>query len=225
MDDLANNWGTRLALSDERTSRSRAEKTSDHGDGGFAILKTKVAAALDGQFHAVKPTTCGSDANAFALLMTTEGNLSSVMIANGSYVSGTLCGLQNWSTSNFSLHCGPSTVRHPQFVTSQFTKDHTVGLPYHIPGTMSVAELEQFEDDCCQELHVRLVEATIHDRPFGTLFMELLLGGCGAILSDRALLKIATLAERHGFTITLDKILTGGHDGCMVMVMKKPERF
>jgi hypothetical protein len=147
------------------------------------------------------------------------------MVACGSYVSGTEGGLQGWSTSHFQIKNGPSMIVHPDAVVDRFAKTHTVGLPYHIPGVVSRQVLEEYEDRCLNELHFRCLLARMHDVPFKTLLMELVLAGCGGTLSDRALERIGNLAELHKFTITLDEIMTAGRTGTMLLVQQKPATF
>lgn len=54
-----------------------------------------------------------------------------------------------------------------------------------------------------------------------SLFFELMLAGNGAVLSDRALNKIAILSRKHKFTIIIDEIMTGGRTGTLLLLQKK----
>ena len=56
-------------------------------------------------------------------------------------------------------------------------------------------------------------------------FLELMLAGNGAMLSDRALLKIAKLSNQHQFTVIVDEIMTFGRTGALIMLQTKPEAF
>ncbi len=75
------------------------------------------------------------------------------------------------------------------------------------------------------ELHVRCNVAKCNNLPIRTLLMELILAGCGAGLSNRALERLAELAEHHKFNIVVDEIMTGGRTGTMLMVQQTPECF
>lgn len=209
-DDCANEWGCRLCIPAERAARSRQQLSARENDS-FGHLRDEVNATFDnGEFQLLKVATCGSDAQLFALIQATGGDLNSCIIACGSYVSGENGGLQNWSTSNFAIQHGPSTITHPKFVSTQFTKRNTVPLPYMIPGTMSEKALAAYEEKCLTEIHVRCLFARLSGSPYKNLLMEIMLAGCGATLSAAALTKIGYLAAHHGISITLDEIMTGG---------------
>ena len=143
----------------------------------------------------------------------------------GSYISRSNAGLQNWSTSNFESMFGPSLVLSPDSIRFDFTRTHTVGLPYFLHGTLTNAKLEAYEDRCLQELHVRCLAARISNAPLKVLLMELLLAGNGGMLSDGALTRIGILARHHNFCIILDEIMTGGRTGTMLLLSQKPLEF
>ena len=52
-----------------------------------------------------------------------------------------------------------------------------------------------------------------------------MLAGNGAILSDRCLLKIATLSKQHKFKIIVDEIMTGGRTGSLFLLQTKSIDF
>jgi hypothetical protein len=222
-DNLANNWGCVLGLISAKQSRDK--EGDDSGDGGWSILKDVVRGTFNGRFELTKVATCGSDANLFAVVDATGGHLGQCMIAAGSYVSGVLGGLHGWSTSGFATQKGPSVILEPEDVKSDFTKEHTIGLPYYISGVYEDAKIEAYENECMFELHIRCNVAKCNNRPIRTLLMELILAGCGAGLSDRALERLAALAEHHKFNIVLDEIMTGGRTGTMLMVEQTPQCF
>ena len=222
-DNLANRWGCDLCMLPANQRRNK--EGDDLGDGGMSILKDIVKGTLNRQFELTKVATCESDANLFAIVDATEGNLGSCMIAAGSYVSGVTGGLQGWSTSGFATQYGPSVIIEPASVTSEFTKQHTIGLPYYIIGVHEYATIHKYEDKCMHELHVRCNVAKCNNLPIRTLLMELILAGCGAGLSNRALERLAELAETHKFNIVVDEIMTGGRTGTMLMVQQTPECF
>ena len=225
MDDLGNDWGVSLISTDKpRRGTGASVACGEYADCSDR-LKDEVAATFGDEFRLEKVTPSGSDAQLYALILATGGLFNDCMVACGSYVSGTNGGLQTWSTSDFDVHHGPSLVMHPRNVISSFTRTHTVGLPYHIEGTLTQSDLDEYEHRCLKELHVRVLLEKMHGAEFKTLLMELSLAGCGATLSDHALEMIGMLAEHHGFSITLDEIFTGGRTGTMLLVEQKPERF
>lgn len=230
-DDCANVWGTRFVFILGQRGSSLHNKRNQQimflrDDDGFERFKRLTMSTLGGDFVLEKVTVCGSDAQVFALMQASQGDFDSVYIACGSYVSGTNGGLQNWTSSKFDVQCGPCTVALPTEIESEFTRNHTIALPYHIPNSdLSTEQLHAYEDDCLNELHLRLLTRRIQKRPMKVLLMELLLAGCGAILSDRALKKLAALANHHGFSIVLDEIMTGGRTGSMLLVQQKPLEF
>ena len=230
-DDLANDWGLQLCHpTNETSSASRNATKGQQQVEGFSDhcvrdLKNEIRATLHDEFELVKVASCGSDANLFALIEATNGNLNRCMVACGSYVAGTNGGLQSWSTSRYAVAYGPVVVTHPSLVSSDITKSNTIALPYHIFGALPSRDIEAYEDEVLIELHIRCLIARMNNTPFKTLLMELCLAGCGARLSDRALTRIAYLSIHHGFSILLDEIMTGGRTGEMLMVFKTPQVF
>ena len=222
-DDLANGWGCKLCSLSACQRRDKEGDTA--GDGGMSILKEVVRGTFNGQFELIKVATCGSDANLFAIVDATDGNLESCLTAAGSYVSGVVGWLQGWSTSGFATHQGPSVILQPKSVKSVFAKHHTIGLPYYISGVHDDATISAYEDDCLHELHIRCNVAKCNNLPIRTLLMELILAGCGAGLSNRALTRLAILAAHHKFNIVVDEIMTGGRTGTMLMVQQTPLCF
>jgi len=226
-DDLANDWGTSITLLPGEASSRHAGRcrVNIREQSDCRLLRDEVYSTFGGNFQLEKVSQSGSDAQLHAIFQATGGDVNSCMVAAGSYVSGSNGGLQNWSTSDFKDMLGPSIILPPQDVRIKFAKTHTVGLPYHIPGTIETEELEAYEDRCLFELHVRCLAARINRAPFKALLMELLLAGNGSTLSDRALTRIGMLAEHHGFCIVLDEIMTAGRTGTMLMLLQKPEPF
>lgn len=226
MDDLGNHWGTILALEPDGFARRYIKSNETFGDLQHSAFSNAISSTFNDEWHLWKIANCGSDAQAFALLESTKGSLDACMIACGSYVAGTRGGLQNWSTSHYDVHIGCAIPTNPEMVQTDYTKSHTVGLPYHLPGPhLTMAQLEAYEERCLLELHVRCLIAKVNNRPYRTILMELILAGCGATLSDRALVRLAELARHHNFSITLDEIMTGGRCGTMLLVLQKPSVF
>ena len=226
-DDLANEWGVSLVLPGEASPRHARRCV---GIGTFErkdsrVLRELIFDTFDGEFRLEKVSQSGSDAQLYAIFQATQGDVSLCLVASGSYVSGSNGGLQNWSTSDFEAVHGHTVIIRPTDVRLKFTQMHTVGLPFHIPGTMDAEALEAYEDRCLNELHVRCLAARINGAPFKALLMELLLAGNGGTLSDRALTRIGMLAEHHNFCVVLDEIMTAGRTGTMLMLLQKPEPF
>ena len=63
--------------------------------------------------------------------------------------------LQSWSTSAFEIGSGPASIigLEDSKLTS-FTLQHTITLPYSIEGAMSDDDLQQYEDECLEHLHI-----------------------------------------------------------------------
>lgn len=225
-DNLANNWGCVLTMFfDDNRRRSFTLIPCGERDS-FSLLRCEVNATFGGRFELVKVATCGSDAQLHALVMATElDSRNCVLVACGSYVSGGNNGLQNWSTSDFEIRNGPSHIMHPRDVKSPFALERTIAMPYHIPDTIDTSLLEAYEDECINNLHLKCIYFRMNDAPVRVLMLELVLAGCGATLSDRALSRIGLVAKHHGFGIMVDECMTGGRTGTMLHTLQKPEEF
>ena len=214
-DDLANGWGCTLVHTDNERKRKSIE-----GTNCFQRLAEIVCLSTRAYFLLAKVAGCGSDANAFAALQITNGDTGSLCIAAGSYVAGDLSVLQNWSSSSFDLHSGLAMVSFPDEVPTKFSKEHTVALPYFIQCKNCRAGCDHalYEDRCLDSLHVRFLFARICGRPFSSLLLELLLGGNGAVLSDRALSKLALITKLHEINCIVDECLTAGRSSGQYML-------
>ena len=153
-DDCANNWGCYLSLLRNKDIRRFSAAS---GENFVTELKTRVSIDLEQEYVLTRVLACGSDANMFAVVQLTDGDTACCLIAAGSYVAGDGGPLQSWSTSTFSLVKGPSSITPPSLVASKFTRSHTIGLPYAIDGTLESNILEQYENECLQELHLRCI--------------------------------------------------------------------
>jgi Aminotransferase class I and II len=226
-DDLANQWGVSLCMPLGRQERmSLPVEHTFVCDRGFSKFRREVSTTLDGQFELIKVLSCGSDAQLFALLRASDGHLPVVLVGCGSYVSGTDSGLENWSTSTFTVHKSvPTSIMWPQDCETQPPKNHTVALPYRILGLDTCTIAKEFENDCFRALHLRCLFARCQGAPIKALLLELVLAGCGATLSDRALQMLAKLAKQHNFVVVVDEIMTGGRTGSMLLLSQKPECF
>lgn len=225
-DDCSNNWGCNLAQTNTNVPQSRSRRMCTVGDNcSFSKMAKLVDATFHDEYQLQKVVSCGSDANLHAILELTKGDNNCCLIAAGSYVSGDGSPLQSWSTSSFSMDSGPAMITHPDQIMSKFTKSHTIGLPYSIPGTVSENALRAYEDKCITSLHNRCILAKLKGLPIRCLLLELILASNGASLSDRSLVAIGKLAEIHNMFIVVDEIMTGGRTGTMLLLQTKPPEF
>ena len=221
-DDLANNWGCNL-INIQKRGKKRAAGTVE--EGGWTVFQSLVAKEFGGKFILHKVTPNGSDANLFAVNYLTKGNNDCCAIACGSYVAGDQGPLHSWTTSTFSVECGPSGILSPDNVATEFTKQHTIALPYHISGCVDDDDLSKYEDECLNNLHIRCLVQKMKKTPIRALLMEIALANNGSTLSDRALSMLGELASLHGFKIIVDEIMTGGRTGSMLLSTSKPSVF
>ena len=221
-DDLANNWGCNL-INVERRGRKRVALLRDKSV--FFSFKGLVSNEFDGRFVLQKVTPNGSDANLYAVNYLTKGNNDCCLIACGSYVAGDQGPLHSWTTSTFTPDWGPSGIMAPNDVATDFTRQHTIALPYHIPGCLQENDLCKYEDECLNHLHIRCLVQKMKNVPIRALIMEIILANNGATISDRALKLLGQLAHHHGFMIIVDEIMTGGRTGTMLLSTSKPAEF
>lgn len=221
-DDLANNWGCNLTAV-ERRGRKRVALLRDKSV--FFTFKCLISNEFDGQFVLQKVTPNGSDANLYAVNYLTKGNNDCCLIACGSYVAGDMGPLHSWTTSTFTPEFGPSGIMAPNDVATVYTRQHTIALPYHIPGCLQECDLCKYEDDCLNHLHIRCLVQKMKKVPIRALIMEIILANNGATISDRALKLLGELAHHHSFKIIVDEIMTGGRTGTMLLSTSKPTEF
>ena len=94
------------------------------------------------EFVFQKITPNRSDANLFAVTALTLGNTERCLIACSSYVSGDRGVLQSWSMSSFEIENGLCNITAPDDKDlSQFTKCHTVALPYVTIGKWTKCDI------------------------------------------------------------------------------------
>ena len=221
LDDLANNWGVELCIPD-RYSRSSHQAPSL--SSSTSELSQLVAQVTD-KFIFDRVTICGSQANSWAIDDATNQNASLCLFAAGSYVAGDGSALQTFSTSEFDVGKLVALTMPPEEVHIPACRVNTVPLPYHIPGVVEPEELMAYEDECLQAVHIRLCWAKMRSMPYKALFMELVLAGNGATLSNRALVAIGKLAVHHEICVVVDEIMTGGRTGSMLYLLSKPLTF
>jgi hypothetical protein len=223
-DDLHNEWGTNLVvLSKTERKLHNSQSTVNQQDE----FKRIVSHSFRNKFHLQGVVANGSSANIFAMVDSTEGDTGRCLVAVGSYLCASNSYLCNLATSEFKLNSPLSLIREPSDHDSLFARTHIIALPYHIEGAINGAELEKYEDICLFKLHEKLLLYRIIERgkPIMTLFLELVLAGNGASLSDRSLSKIATLSKRHDFKIIVDEIMTGGRTGTILLLQTKSDDF
>lgn len=221
-DDLANVWGTNLVnmtKSDEREFGGYSKELE------YDEFKRIISNHFSKEFLLHKICLDGSSANLLAIIDATFGNTSCCYIAAGSYLSAADAVLQNLSTSDFYMNSSFSIIRIPDLYDTPFSRQQIVALPYHIEGTMLLADLEKYEDKCIRVLHEKCMIMRIKGSPMKCILLELMLAGNGAILSNRALEQLAFLSIKHDFKFIVDEIMTGGRTGTMLYLHKKPLLF
>ena len=216
--DLTNTWGGDLCLPDRFRRQLKLPLNSDLVGGSArttsATLPGLVSAEMD-QFVFKRVSICGSTANSWCIDDTTGGNAARCLIATGCYVAGDGSILQSRSTSEFCPGSELSLIKPPEDMVFPDGRTHTVPLPYHIPGVMKAQELRLYEDECLQAVHICLCWAKMRRKPYKAILLELALAGCGASLSNRALVAIGKLAAHHQLSVIVDEIMTGGRTGAM----------
>ena len=169
-DDLANTWGTNLVnmISSEENHEDVYSNVLE-----FDKFKRIISHHFSEEFFLHKICLDGSSANLLAIIDGTFGNTSSCYIACGSYVSAHDTVLQNLSTSEFYLNASFSIIRMPDESDSHFTRHQVISLPYHIEGTMTVSELEKYEDTCIRVLHEKCMMMRINGTPIKCILFRI----------------------------------------------------
>jgi hypothetical protein len=90
---------------------------------------------------------------------------------------------------------------------------------------MKPAAQAKYEEDCLNNLHIRLLFQRATGKPISTLLLEPILAGCGATLSIHAFTLLGRLCKHHGITVILDEIMTGGRTGTLLMYEILPQEF
>ena len=219
-DDLANSWGCALCC-------PKSKRHTHHGDNDLTTFTRLVKTTLKGEYELKKVVSCGSDANCYALMCASDGDTSRCLLGAGSYVAGDGGPLQHMSTSAFEVLGSGLCLVTPPTQVSDFTREHTIALPYYIPTVPLFQSdgLVEWENKCFTELHSRCLQAKMGGTPFKVLFLELILAGSGAQLHMRALQRLAALAELHSFRVVVDEIMTGGRTGTVLFVQQTPPQF
>jgi hypothetical protein len=221
-DDLHNKWGMNLVVLSKTDRKLHNSQSTVNLNDEF---KRIVSNSFRNKFHLQGVVANGSSANIFAIIDSTKGDTGRCLVAAGSYLCSSNSYLCNLATSEFKLNSPLSLIREPSDHDDLFVRKTIIALPYHIEGAINGAELEKYEDICLFKLHEKLLLYRIERQPITSLFLELVLAGNGASLSDRTLSKIATLSKRHDFKIIVDEIMTGGRTGTMLLLQTKPDDF
>ena len=221
-DDAHNVWGTRLfLLSKHDRNMFKAQSSVFLEDE----LKRIIANTFSNKYHLQKVCADGSTANIFAIIDATKGDSGNCLIAAGSYLTAAGCVLCNLATTVFQISSALSVIRSPDDDDELSARRAIIALPYYIPGCITEDQLNVYEDMCFTKLHEKLLLYRVMGRPIMALFLELMLAGNGASLSDRALSKIAILSRKHDFKIIVDEIMTGGRTGTILLLTTKPIEF
>ena len=195
----------------------------DHIQSNFINLIDKTTGSL---FGMMKLKTNGLDANLYAVTSLTKGNTFGCLIACCSYISGDRGPLQSWSTSEFEIGSGPAGIIHlgdPKL--SLFTLENPITLPYSIQGTMSDDDLEQYENECLEHLHIRCLYSKEMKNKITAIILEIILASNRATLSNHALTILGYLAHLHDFGLVVDEIMTSGRTKKMLLTLEKHKIF
>lgn len=217
-DNCQNNWGCVLSVC----------STKHVGNSSYAderVLRDKITDTFSKKFVLAKVMPCGSDANMHAVMSATNGDTNAMLVAAGSYVSGDNGTMQTLSSSDFSLTEGISGIARPIKITNEFTRKHTIALPYCIEGALSKKSQINYENECIKSLHLRCLVAKVKNCPYRVILLELMLASNGASLSDRLLTMLSKVAVSFGIHFIVDEIMTGGRTGKMLMLQHKPMVF
>ena len=224
-DDLQNNWGYDLfhCEVDRRGSR----------DGTCSETKVECSRLLNihaRPFEVDNYTPSGTMANQRALELVTTGRVDRAIAGSGCYLSGDDGYLHMASSVHFTPQGQICLFKDPsQLPLDNASRNITVPLPYCIPVKgfrMDSHEVKSLENKCLEYIRRRCILAALKERPVKALILELILAGCGAVLSDRFLRELANLSRHHDFFIVVDEILTGGRCTSDFLVTKeKPKEF
>lgn len=211
---MENEWGVNYVTHTERRCGRRTFN-------GFAI---DVALAIpDYKLYSVQMS--GTDANAEAISMATDGDMKRCLFAIGSYVGGDRQ-TQMYSTSGYSAR---QLLAMPQqyFEANPQCQEQTVPLPYHIQSDwLTDTRLRKYEKYCLDHLHETLLFAFFSGRPYKAILLEYILGGNGAELSCEFLTSLSYLLKLFGVVVIADEVLTGGRVGPgIAMTTNMPREF
>ena len=194
-DDMVNNWGCQYI------------NIGKAGSGSKHKFDELIRSTIPG-FTLSDIYTNRTSANQAAITFCTDGDLSSVLVAMGSYVAGDGAKYQALPTSGYSVEMHLCIPTSP-LKSSEAAKKNTVPFPYFIPSTFNdKTELTKLESDCLTAIQLKIVMARLNGKPFRVLLMELMLGGCGAELSHNFLIKLAEILKKIILLLFVDEIMT-----------------
>lgn len=194
------------------------------GSNSYDQLQTLVKKSFK-PFELVHILPCGSDANMYALIMSTKTCIERTMIPNGTYVSGDRGVLQGLSTSRFTPFDAMVYMATPKHAIPDEGKKVATPFPYHIPNAITTEDLQALEESCLVEIKHKILLNILNWQPIRCVLMELMLACNGAILSDGFLTTFAALCQLFGIVIVVDEILTAGRTGRMLLWSSKPQEF
>lgn len=223
-DLCANNWGR-----DYTFQKCIRDLPRGSGDKSYQLMKDTLRNSTNGKFLVQKITLSGSDANAHAMLSCTYMNDGVVLVAAGSYVGGNGAPIQELTTSVlFPADCLAEIADPTNGDCTKKAKENAFAAPYYIPCIDEDENaIVEYENECLESLLLRVLSAKMSGRPVKGLLLELLLAGSGAMLSQRYLTKVGTMAKVHDFSIVVDEILTAGRCSHkhLLLTMDAPESF
>ena len=155
--------------------------------------------------------------------MATKSDVKKALFPVGSYVSGDCHTLQTFSTSILMTN-GWAQLMQPEDFDGNFISQIVV-FPYHIHGTITGIELEEFENICKCSLVTLLLIHFLNGKPIRCILMETILACNGATLTDSFFNYLASLCNKLSISIILDEILTCGRTGTMLHWEKLPVNF
>jgi hypothetical protein len=176
-------------------------------------------------FELVKVEGCGSDANLYAINSITSMNPQQCAIAAGSYISGDHGPLQSLSSCVEYEDKSLTMIATPTECTGA-AQNITLPFPYYIPGgCINQIELHKLEAICIREIFLRILVSKASGRPMIAIFLELMLAGNGAILSDKFLNALGILADIYELKFVVDEIMTAGRSKSMLFTLRTPHMF
>ena len=213
-DEMENGWGVDFLPVVPRGTR----KT-------LSDLSAIVVSTVKG-FSLMSLLASGTEVNMHALLTACSYDLSTALIALGSYVGGD----QFTQEMSSSMYDAKSSISLPKYVANASARclAQTVPMPYHIHGSSQISNehVKNIEDQCLRSLHKRLVVAKLEGKPYRGLLLELMLSGNGCSLSRGFLEKLGRLCTEMDVAIVVDEVLTGGRAGPgMIMTTSMPQEF
>ena len=129
--------------------------------------------------------------------------------------------LHKLSTSEFDVTQTICMIEKDESIIERYPPrlEHTIALPYYIPckgykdSKKLYEKLRELENKCLKELRERVLLRRMEGKRMKCIFLELMMAGCGAVLSKEFLSRLAVLLKSLGMFAIVDEILTGGRTG------------